>query len=124
MDWNVICPCCGKVLRSLRELHGLQAQNTCTVCFRREQSTLDDYVQVTFTVSPAVRPIGHHPETLSLDEFCFTYMYEPSARTAGVLAVRDMMQVVKRTCLEFTPQLLDRGAPELVAGKRRRCARP
>ena len=104
MDWNVICPCCGKVLRSLRELHGLQAQNTCTVCFRKEQSTIDDYVQVTFTVSPAVRPIRfHHPETLSLDEFCFTYMYEPSARTAGVLAPRDTMRLFKKHLSMFTP---------------------
>lgn len=104
MDWNVICPCCGKVLRSLRELHGLQAQNTCTVCFRKEQSTLDDYVQVTFTVSPAVRPIKfHHPETLSLDEFCFTYMFEPSARTAGVLAPRDTMRLFKKHLSMFVP---------------------
>ena len=80
MDWNVICSCCGKVLHSLRGLHGLQARNTCTVCFRRDRATLDDYVQVTFTISPAVRRIRfHEPETLSLDEYCFTYLYEPTA---------------------------------------------
>ncbi len=27
MDWNVICPCCGKIMRSLRSLHGLEARN-------------------------------------------------------------------------------------------------
>src|SRR5262245_57322059 len=52
MDWNVICSCCGKVMQSLRDLHGLEARNSCTVCYRRDQATLDDYVQVTFTVSP------------------------------------------------------------------------
>jgi class 3 adenylate cyclase len=103
MDWNVICPCCGRVMRSLRELHGLQAQSTCTVCFRREQSTLDDYVQVTFTIAPVVRAIKFHdPETLSLDEFCFTYLFEPNASGAG-LAPRDMMRVFKRHLSTFVP---------------------
>jgi len=104
MDWNVICPCCGKVMRSLRELHGLQAQNTCTVCFRRDQSTLDDYVQVTFTISPSVRPIRfHQPQTLSLDEYCFAYLYEPSAKLAGMLTTRDAMQMFQRYLSLFSP---------------------
>jgi len=104
MDWNVICPCCSKVLRSLRELHGLQAQNTCPVCFRREQSTLDDYVQVTFTISRAIRAIRfHEPETLSLDEFCFTYLFEPSAISAGTMVPRDMMRVFTKHRSTFVP---------------------
>src|SRR5688572_8972666 len=62
MDWNVLCMCCGAVMRSFRNLHGLRAQNTCSVCFRKSQATLDDYVTITFTISPAVRPIRfHHP---------------------------------------------------------------
>ena len=104
MDWNVICPCCGKVMRSLRDLHGLQAQNTCTVCFRRDQATLDDYVQVTFTISPSVRPIRfHQPQTLSLDEYCFTYLYEPSARLAGMLTTRQAMRMFQRHLSLFPP---------------------
>jgi class 3 adenylate cyclase len=104
MDWNVICPCCGKVMHSLRGLHGLQARNTCTVCFRRDQSTLDDYVQVTFTISPAVRRIRFHdPETLSLDEYTFTYLYEPTTRLAGVLTTRDAMQMFQRHFSSFSP---------------------
>jgi class 3 adenylate cyclase len=97
MDWNVICPCCGKVMRSLRELHGLQAENTCTVCFRRDQATLDDYVQVTFTIAPAVRTIRfHQPLALPLDEYIFTYLYEPTAKSAGILTARDAMQMFGR----------------------------
>jgi class 3 adenylate cyclase len=104
MDWNVICPCCGKVMRSLRELHGLQSENTCTVCFRKDQATLDDYVQVTFTIAPAVRTIRfHQPQTLSLDEYCFTYLYEPSARIAGMLTSRDAMRMFQRHLSLFSP---------------------
>jgi class 3 adenylate cyclase len=97
MDWNVICPCCGKVMRSLRELHGLQAQNTCTVCFRRDKATLDDFVQVTFTVSPAVRRIRYHdPQTLALEEYLFEYLYEPSVRNVGFVTPQDAMRMFGR----------------------------
>lgn len=76
MDWNVICPCCGKIMRSLRNLHGLESRNVCSVCFREDQATLDDYVQVTFTLSPAIRMLKYHqPETLTLEEYCFKYLF-------------------------------------------------
>ena len=45
MDWNVICPCCGRIMHRFRELHDLQSQNSCTVCYRKDRSTLDDYIQ-------------------------------------------------------------------------------
>ena len=104
MDWNVICPCCGKVMRSLRELHGLQSQNTCTVCFRRDPATLDDYVQVTFTISPTVRRIRHHdPQTLALEDYLFEYLYEPSVRSAGAFTPRDAMRMFGRHLAPFHP---------------------
>jgi class 3 adenylate cyclase len=104
MDWNVICPCCGKVMRSLRELHGLQSENTCTVCFRRDDATLDDFVQVTFTISPTVRRIRHHdPETLALEDYLFEYLYEPSVRIGGFLTPRDSMRMFFRHLAPFHP---------------------
>jgi class 3 adenylate cyclase len=80
-DWNVICPCCGMVTRSLRSLHGMRSRNVCSVCFRDNQATLDDYVQVTFTVSPSVREISfHRPETLSLEDYCYKYLFVRGAK--------------------------------------------
>ncbi len=104
MDWNVICPCCGKVLRSLRTPHGLQARNTCPVCFRRDRATLDDYVQVTFTISPSVRTNRfHRPQDLSLDEYLIPYLYEASARLVGSLTPLDAMRVFQRHLSPFLP---------------------
>ena len=81
MDWNVICPCCGMVTRSLRNLHNMRSRNVCSVCFRDDRATLDDYVQVTFTVVPAVREISyHHPETLSLEDYCYKYLFVRGAK--------------------------------------------
>jgi class 3 adenylate cyclase len=104
MDWNVICACCGKVLRSLRELHGLQARNSCPVCFRRSRANLDDYVQVTFTIAPAVRPIRfHQPQGLSLEEFYLPYLYDPNALLAGFMAPRDALNHFTRSLSLFAP---------------------
>jgi len=104
MDWNVICPCCGKVMRSLRELHGLQAENACTVCFRRDKATLDDYVQVTFTISPTIRHIRYHdPQTLALEDYLFEYLYEPSVRVVGSITPRDAMRMFMRHLAPFHP---------------------
>ena len=81
MEWNVICPCCGKITQSLRDLHSVQSQINCTVCFRNDQATLDDYVQITFTIAPSIRSIRfHNPETLSLEDYCFTYLFERGVR--------------------------------------------
>ena len=103
MDWNIICPCCGKISQSLRELHGLQAQNACVVCFRKDRATLDDYVQITFTISPSIRSIRfHHPETLSLEEYCFKYLYEPSARMFG-MTIDQVLQIFKKHFSTFSP---------------------
>lgn len=104
MDWNVICPCCAKVLRSLRTPHGLEARNTCPVCFRRDRATLDDYVQVTFTISPSVRPNRfHHPRDLPLDEYLIPYLFEPTARLGGLFTLADAVRLFTRHLSPFPP---------------------
>jgi len=107
MEWNVICPCCGKITQSLRDLHNAQAQMDCTVCGRRDQATLDDYVQITFTLSPAVRSLRfHHPETLSLEEYCFKYLFEPGTRFSfgdDILTLLDFLKTLTNHFALFLP---------------------
>jgi class 3 adenylate cyclase len=106
MDWNVICPCCGKITQSLRDLHGLQSQINCTVCFRNDQATLDDYVQITFTLSPDIRTLRyHHPETLSLEDYCFKYLFERGVRIGegGTLTLTDFFGGITKHFSTFSP---------------------
>ena len=104
MDWSVICPCCGKITQSLRELHSVESESTCNLCFLKEKATLDDTVQITFTLSPAIRSLRfHHPETLSLDEYCFKYLFEPSTIVSGIMTLRDAFEYVHRHFSEFSP---------------------
>lgn len=106
MDWNVICPCCGKITQSLRDLHSLQSQINCTVCFRNDQATLDDYVQITFTLSPDIRALRyHHPETLSLEDYCFKYLFERGVRLGegGTLTLADFLGDITEHFSLFSP---------------------
>src|SRR5438552_5828920 len=71
MSWNILCPACGGVLDSGATLKTVkQAEYTCVLCAEGCEPTLDEIVEVTFTISPRVRRIAaHDPETLSWIEY-------------------------------------------------------
>jgi class 3 adenylate cyclase len=71
MSWNILCPACGGVLDSGATLKTVkQAEYTCVLCDAGYEPTLDEIVEVTFTVSPRVRRIAaHDPGTLPWIEY-------------------------------------------------------
>jgi class 3 adenylate cyclase len=71
MAWNVLCPGCGGVLSSNGSLKTMdRAQYNCALCATDYEATLDDVVEVTFTVDPRVRKIaGHDPQSLPLVDY-------------------------------------------------------
>ena len=71
MSWNILCPACGGVLDSGATLKTVrQAEYRCSLCATGHETTLDEIVEVTFTISPRVRRIAaHDPETLSWIEY-------------------------------------------------------
>jgi class 3 adenylate cyclase len=71
MSWNVLCPGCGGVLESGLSLKSVnQSQYSCALCAAGYEPTLDEMVEVTFTVSPRVRKIAaHDPDTLPMHEY-------------------------------------------------------
>jgi class 3 adenylate cyclase/predicted RNA-binding Zn-ribbon protein involved in translation (DUF1610 family) len=74
LEWHLVCPTCGHVVESLRNMHRLHSFYVCNQCAFETTATLDDYIQVAFTVSPSVREIVfHHPESLSADDLFFKY---------------------------------------------------
>ena len=61
MSWNILCPACGGVLDSGATLKTVkQAEYTCVLCAEDCEPTLDEIVEVTFTISPRVRKIAAH----------------------------------------------------------------
>lgn len=71
MSWNVLCPGCGGVLDSnatLKTVH--DGSYNCALCAAGYEPTLDEMIEVTFTISPRARAIAaHHPNTLPLEEY-------------------------------------------------------
>src|SRR6267142_5495511 len=71
MSWNILCPACGGILDSGATLKTVrQGEYRCVLCARGREPTLDEMVEVTFTISPRVRRIAaHDPGTLSWIEY-------------------------------------------------------
>src|SRR6476659_4182514 len=71
MTWSVMCPSCAGVLSANKSLKTLNsAQYNCAFCAAGYETTLDNLVEVTFTVSPRVRKIAaHSPDELSAAEY-------------------------------------------------------
>jgi class 3 adenylate cyclase len=71
MTWSVMCPSCAGVLSANKSLKTLdRAQYNCAFCAAGYETTLDNLVEVTFTVSPRVRKIAAHtPDELSTAEY-------------------------------------------------------
>ena len=74
MEWHLVCATCGNVVESFRNMHKLHSTYICNQCAFENTAALDDYIQVSFTVSRAIRDIVfHHPEQLSADDYLYKY---------------------------------------------------
>ncbi len=81
MDWSVVCAGCGSANRSARRLEQVDVHGVCDVCQIASEPDLDAFIQVGFTVTPAVRSIRFHdPATLAADELYFRYMFTGDLR--------------------------------------------
>jgi class 3 adenylate cyclase len=71
MSWNVLCPGCGGVLDSNATLKTMQKDcYVCALCATNYSPTLDEMVEVTFTINPRVRKIAaHSPHELPMAEY-------------------------------------------------------
>src|ERR1700754_1631568 len=80
MTWNVMCPSCAGVLSANKSLKTLNnAQYSCGFCAAGYETTLDNLVEVTFTVSPRLRKIAaHSPDDLSVADY-YRQMFWSSA---------------------------------------------
>lgn len=76
MSWNVLCPGCGGVLDSGTTLKTVHSDAyTCSLCAADYEPTLDEMVEVTFTVSPRVRRVAAHaPDDMEPMEY-FRQLY-------------------------------------------------
>lgn len=70
MNWHLLCPGCGDVVQSFQTLRTLHARFRCDICQHDFDATLDDYIEVSFTVMPQVRSLRFHsPDSLPVAEY-------------------------------------------------------
>lgn len=71
LTWNVLCPGCGGVLDAHSTLKSLRhGDYHCGLCACGYEASVDEQVEVAFTVSPRVRRIAaHDPNTLPIWEY-------------------------------------------------------
>jgi class 3 adenylate cyclase len=100
LSWNVLCPGCGGVLDAGATLRTVDREKyDCVLCAAGYQPTLDEMVEVTFTVSPQVRRIGaHNPDTLSEVEY-----YRQVFWCSGI----DLPDTLSNSLAEFTIDSLE-----------------
>src|SRR3954454_5333734 len=71
LTWNVLCPGCGGVLDAHSTLKSLRHDDyNCGLCACGYEASVDEQVEVAFTVSPRVRRIAaHDPNTLPIWDY-------------------------------------------------------
>ena len=95
LSWNVLCPGCGGVLDAGATLKTVNRDEyDCGLCAAGYKPTLDEMVEVTFTVSPRVRRIAaHDPDSLPEAEY-----YRQIFWSSGV----DLPETLSDSLAEFT----------------------
>jgi class 3 adenylate cyclase len=95
LSWNVLCPGCGGVLDAGATLKNVNRDEyLCGLCASGYKPTLDEMVEVTFTVSPRVRRIAAHtPDELPEGEY-----YRQIFWSSGV----DLPDTLAESHAEFT----------------------
>jgi class 3 adenylate cyclase len=84
MSWDVVCPQSGMVLDSFGALRTLKTHYVCGLCDVSGDIDLDDFIEVTFTVSPQLRRLPFHdPGSLSVEDFHWKARFLSDGRLPG-----------------------------------------
>ncbi len=84
MRWDVLCPQSGMVLDSFGTLRTLKTHYVCGLCDVTGETDLDDFIEVTFSVSPQLRRLSFHdPDRLSVEDYHWKLHFCDTGRLAG-----------------------------------------
>src|SRR6266404_814086 len=89
LTWNVLCPGCGGVLDAHSTLKSLRHDDYhCGLCACGYEASVDEQVEVAFTVSPRIRRIAaHDPNSLPVWEY-FKQVFWSSGVDVAAIAFR------------------------------------
>lgn len=103
LSWNVLCPGCGGVLdtnATLKTVH--REAYSCALCAAGYEPTLDEMVEVSFTVSPRVRRIAaHDPDSLPQWEYARQVFWSSGIQLPGDEAFEQLLQDIVIDAVEL-----------------------
>jgi class 3 adenylate cyclase len=104
LSWNVLCPGCGGVLGAAATLKSVQQETyDCALCAAGYEPTLDETVEVTFTISPRIRRIAaHNPASLPIWEY-HRQMLWSSGVDLPEEGIEDLIEEITLDSLELPP---------------------
>ena len=84
MHWDILCPHSGLVLESFGKLRALRSHFVCGLCDIDGQTELDDFIEVSFCVSPQIRRLAlHDVDNLSIEDLHWKLKFANSGRLPG-----------------------------------------
>ena len=117
IDWLLLCPKCSCVVESFHTLGGVDEGYHCHLCQMDYEAVLDEFIAVTFTVAPELRPIGfHRPASLSPADRVFKISGTPDGRLPDGRPFIELQQSVTRAVVDLPPGELTRVEVELEEG--------
>jgi class 3 adenylate cyclase len=104
MSWNVLCPGCGGVLGSHSSLKLLRHEDyNCALCAAGYEASVDDGVEVAFTLSPRVKKIAaHDPHSLPLWEYARQVFWSSGVEIDDA-TFTDLIEEVTLDAIELPP---------------------
>jgi class 3 adenylate cyclase len=104
LTWNVLCPGCGGILDVTSKLKSVHKEAyDCALCARGYEPTLDQMVEVAFTVSPRVRRIAaHDPHMLPVWEY-FRQIFWGSGVDLPETGFEQLMEEITLDSIELPP---------------------
>ena len=104
MEWQYVCPGCGDVVERLPDLTSATAHYYCQVCSADRDADLSDGIEITFSVSPAVRRSRYHdPMSLDPEEHFLSYRFSQTAVVADGVPLRDHLRTTSPSCAYIQP---------------------
>ena len=104
LSWNVLCPGCGGVLEATQTLRSVHKEAyDCALCAAGYEPTLDEMVEVAFTVSPRLRRIAaHDPHSLPVWEY-FRQIFWGSGIDLPETGFEELLEKITIEAIELPP---------------------
>jgi len=117
LSWNILCPGCGGVLNSGTTLKTVnQADYSCALCAAAYEPTLDEMVEVTFTISPRVRKIAaHDPQTLPWIEYFRQLFWSSGVDLPNDDKLANLIKEITLQTVEPVVHVVERGSKGHIA---------